>query len=483
MSTNWSPQVARAMHELSNAAPAAPSVNDLDRHQPSPPRRTSGWVTAAAAVIVIGAIVGLVALIRRDDPAPVDGPATAIEVQHNRFEVTIDAQLTCDHPTDTTGTFSTYVVDTYADRAGRQWRTTIAYPDGSTLDHISQGSAIYPTGSYEQGEYRASRLGCVGPNDEPYVLSLDVGVGGVFALNVAPELSPDERPYVRLFTDDGTQVAGDHVDSRGRPSQLWEQRIDGFAGYGNAADRPLVQIQRWWVDPADESTVTEHQFVNTIDGLGTATVTQALVSTEATAVPPEMFDTTGYRRVATFPRPDSPPGLPNATDETLPSPTVSVSPGSGCGLGTYRLVEGDTPVVVATKFDLTVAELDAANVRTPGYDKFVVGVPITIPPNASLGCPPSLFDDGAEIIVFMNPGSTDAQLALVRNALDELGPPIDPALTKVVTADGVVRFELYATASTAQGALGTLAAQLMELPNVTRVARPGDPPDSAPPTT
>lgn len=323
MSTNWSPQVARAMHELSNAAPAPPSANDLDQHQPPAPRGTPLWATVAAAVIVIATVVGLVALVKRDDPATIDGPATTItepaatiDARHNTYEVTITGDVVCDHPIDSTGRFSTYSVDTWSDRAGRQWRTTITYPDGSTVDRIAQGSAVYPTGLFERGQLRAAQVGCM-QSSETFVLSVDALFDGVFALDIGPELI-DERAYVELFSDQGTQVSGDHVDSRGRPSQLWEGRIDGFGGFGSAADRPLVQVQRWWVDPTDGTTVTERQFVNTVEGLGTATMTGTLVSSEAAAVAADVFDTSGYRALETFPRPDLPPTPPG---ETTPSPS------------------------------------------------------------------------------------------------------------------------------------------------------------------
>lgn len=321
MSTQWSPYVARAMHELSNAAPAAPSAVDLDQHQPTPRRGSPRWVTAAATVIVVVAIVGLVALVRRDDSQPSIGPAGMIEVHHTRVEVSLEAQLSCDRPIDTTGTFPTSVVDTYSDRTGRQWRTTITYPDGSTHDQISTGSAIYPTGSYERGEYRNARLGCIGPNDEPFVLG-ENSTGGIYALTLSPELAPDERPYVRLFSDVGSQVAGDHVDSRGRPSTLWEFRGEGSAGYGNTADHPTLQVLSWWVDLVDGTTVTQHRFTNTVDQLGTATTTETLVTEGTITVPADLFDSTGYQSLPTSPRPK----IGDPSSGTLPSVSPSTNP-------------------------------------------------------------------------------------------------------------------------------------------------------------
>ena len=354
MSTQWSPHVARAMHELSNAAPSAPSAVDLDQHQPMARRGSPRWVTAAAAVIVVVAIVGLDALVRRDDSQPSIGPAGMIEVHHTRVEVSLEAQLSCDRPIDTTGTFDTAVVDTYSDRTGRQWRTTISYPDRSTHDQIATGSAIYPTGSYERGEYRNARLGCIGPNDEPFVLSIDNTAGGIFALTVSSELAPDERPYVRLFSDVGSQVAGDQVDGRGRPSTLWEQRIQGFAGYGNTADHPTLQIQSWWVDPVDGTTVTQRRFANTVDQLGTATVTETLVAEETVTVPADMFDSTGYRSLPTSPRPTiSDPSL-----GTLPFVSPSTNPAqAGADAAVWSASPEAAPSTTAESFIAQVTRL------------------------------------------------------------------------------------------------------------------------------
>jgi LysM repeat protein len=60
--------------------------------------------------------------------------------------------------------------------------------------------------------------------------------------------------------------------------------------------------------------------------------------------------------------------------------TTTLTPDSnGCTTGSYTIVEGDLPGVVAKKFDVTVAQLDAANANTKGYKNFIVGVTIVIP--------------------------------------------------------------------------------------------------------
>ncbi len=58
-----------------------------------------------------------------------------------------------------------------------------------------------------------------------------------------------------------------------------------------------------------------------------------------------------------------------------PLPTVSTV----SGLAIYEVKDGDTPMLVAQKFDLTVDALNAANADLVGYDAFNVGLTITIP--------------------------------------------------------------------------------------------------------
>jgi LysM repeat protein len=58
-----------------------------------------------------------------------------------------------------------------------------------------------------------------------------------------------------------------------------------------------------------------------------------------------------------------------------PLPTVSTV----SGLGVYEVQKGDTPALVAQKFDVTVDDLNAANAGLVGFDAFYVGLAITIP--------------------------------------------------------------------------------------------------------
>ncbi|MBI4936038.1 MAG: LysM peptidoglycan-binding domain-containing protein [Actinobacteria bacterium] len=79
------------------------------------------------------------------------------------------------------------------------------------------------------------------------------------------------------------------------------------------------------------------------------------------------------------------------TETTLsatPSETTTTLAGGGsnCAQGSYTIVEGDLPGTVAQKFDVTVDQLDAANVNTKGYTNFIVGVKIIIPASSASGC-------------------------------------------------------------------------------------------------
>ncbi len=67
-------------------------------------------------------------------------------------------------------------------------------------------------------------------------------------------------------------------------------------------------------------------------------------------------------------------------DATEATPTETIpDAGDNCSPGTYTIVEGDYLGKVASKFDVTVDALNAANVITSGYSSFYVGLEIVIP--------------------------------------------------------------------------------------------------------
>lgn len=70
-----------------------------------------------------------------------------------------------------------------------------------------------------------------------------------------------------------------------------------------------------------------------------------------------------------------------AEAEATPAETIPDA-GDNCSQGTYTIVEGDYLGKVASKFDVTVDALNAANASTPGYSSFYVGLEIVIPAKA-----------------------------------------------------------------------------------------------------
>lgn len=67
--------------------------------------------------------------------------------------------------------------------------------------------------------------------------------------------------------------------------------------------------------------------------------------------------------------------------DAAPAETIPDA-GDNCSQGTYVIVDGDYLGKVASKFDVTVPALNAANVNTSGYSSFYVGLEIVIPAKA-----------------------------------------------------------------------------------------------------
>ena len=69
------------------------------------------------------------------------------------------------------------------------------------------------------------------------------------------------------------------------------------------------------------------------------------------------------------------------TADSTPAATIPDA-GSNCGEGEYTIADGDYEGKVATKFDVTVDALRAANANTSGYSAFYPGLKIVIPGKA-----------------------------------------------------------------------------------------------------
>jgi LysM repeat protein len=79
--------------------------------------------------------------------------------------------------------------------------------------------------------------------------------------------------------------------------------------------------------------------------------------------------------------PGATPVTPVTSATPAPIPATTIAGGvSTCGTqGSYTIAEGDYPGLVASKFDVSVAQLEAANAATNGYSAFYVGLKIVIP--------------------------------------------------------------------------------------------------------
>ena len=77
-------------------------------------------------------------------------------------------------------------------------------------------------------------------------------------------------------------------------------------------------------------------------------------------------------------------GASVATPGTTPGATTTTETGliiaaGMCIDGTYMIIEGDTPALVAAKLDTTVDDLALANAGNPDFDHFFVGAVINVP--------------------------------------------------------------------------------------------------------
>ena len=91
-----------------------------------------------------------------------------------------------------------------------------------------------------------------------------------------------------------------------------------------------------------------------------------------------------------------PPGAkfidPNATTTTAAGQTADTTPSSGSTADggttgdrchpTYEVQNGDAPLVITRKFDITIEQLNAANTSTPNWPNLYTGRSINLPPPA-----------------------------------------------------------------------------------------------------
>lgn len=336
MTTKWSAAVARAMHELEAATPSAPpweSMQLVPSH-PEHSRRRAPLLVGAMVALAASGLAGLVVL-RGDQPERSSAPAGAT-MHHVRVTYSLTSDLTCDEfPSAET---STAEIELFADRAGRRWRTSVAASDGATADLILAGSYVYPTARWERGVAVELSANCP-MQDGDNLLVWSGPTSPPSLLNVAAELGSDEAPFVSTHGELGVDLGREEADALGRPGHLWEQRIDGFLTWPTNPQLPITQVTRWWVDPADGTTVLQRQFTYTLEGLGEVVETETLVEDVAVALDETVFATDGFRPGEVEPRPSLPgpdgPGPLETAPTTCASDDLDLSQEPSWPAGTF----------------------------------------------------------------------------------------------------------------------------------------------------
>jgi LysM repeat protein len=149
------------------------------------------------------------------------------------------------------------------------------------------------------------------------------------------------------------------ADTAGDPDAV----VEGTQEYTvQSGDYPFLLVERFDVTLEDLLGVNEWTNPNQFPGPGTVIL-----------IPPggrSVAAATAHRRRMLGGHVDASPG---AATETIPDA------GDNCAPGTYTIVKDDFPGRVASKFDVTVEALNAANANTSGYSSFYVGLEIVIP--------------------------------------------------------------------------------------------------------
>ena len=279
-------------------SPAAPLT------APAPPNARRRWLlvgAAAAALVVVAAVGWRVVDEQRGGVAVTAASGGQIEVEYERSEYIQRAELQCTpREQETTPTFARAVYETWADRTGKRWRTTVTYPDGSTLDTIDLGSPYYPTEELTRGRDAGAVLGC-----DDVILAAAPSGGSVNLMAEVPMVQTpwDSEPFpaVQPFPgNDRTRVAGDHVDSRNRPGERWRSSTSGFDDRG----RPIEQVHEWVVE-RDTDRILEVTTTMKHEGVGSAEQRRTVVEHGIRQVDASIFDTDGYESRGGRPIPPS----------------------------------------------------------------------------------------------------------------------------------------------------------------------------------
>jgi LysM repeat protein len=144
--------------------------------------------------------------------------------------------------------------------------------------------------------------------------------------------------------------------------------VDGTQEYEvQSGDAPFVLVTRFEVTLDDLLAVNEWTNVNQFPFPGTVIL-----------IPPGGKSVAEYLAGNASSSEDT---SADAADDTSADSATDTIPDAGdnCAPGTYTIVADDYPGKVASKFDVTVDALNAANASTSGYSAFYVGLEIVIP--------------------------------------------------------------------------------------------------------
>ncbi|MBV9951754.1 MAG: carboxypeptidase regulatory-like domain-containing protein [Acidimicrobiia bacterium] len=267
-------------------------VDEVD-YPTAPTRRHRGRhlvLVAAVALAVLASLVAVITAGRRDEGR---GSGSPVTVEYEHLEYAQRAQLRC-AALPGRG-FESMDIETWADRAGKRWRTRVTYPDGSTRDVVAEGSPWYPTDHFSRGEVRGATLGC--KQSSIGILVAEPGQGGVVSLNPLADdpgrVGSGNVPLVPTYRDVAESLPGTQRDSRGRLARVWREVIGGTTGSGSS--RPSIRIAQThdWYVIGDQ--VVEERYVNRYAGAGTGRWSLTLVGSGRRTVPGDWFDTAGYR--------------------------------------------------------------------------------------------------------------------------------------------------------------------------------------------
>lgn len=231
-------------------------------------------------------------------------------------------------------------------------RTRVIAPDGIECGQLRTLTAMRSS-STSTGVRRLGVL--VGPALIGAIVLSSCGSGEGGATESTIDLSAASTAFV-VRPPATTEPPADSV-AEGDPAAV----VEGTQEYTvQSGDAPYVLVERFGITLDDLLAVNEWTDPSQFPFPGTV----ILIPPGATSV-----------GAATEPAADTAtePAAESTPTETIPDA------GDNCAPGSYTIVEGDYIGKVASKFDVTVDALNAANANTSGYSSFYVGLEIVIP--------------------------------------------------------------------------------------------------------